>query len=56
MQEAKNNQLFTDLSAEESATINGGHRYYGRRYYSSRRYSRRPVRYYSRRRRYYSCY
>ena len=64
MQEKENNQLFTDLSTEESATINGGHGYYGRyrrsRYYGYgyRRYYRRPVRYYSRRRPYYygSCY
>ncbi|MDJ0555358.1 MAG: hypothetical protein QNJ68_13130 [Microcoleaceae cyanobacterium MO_207.B10] len=55
MQEAKNNQLFTDISSEESATINGGHGYYHRRYYGYRR-SYRPVRYYYRRRRYYSCY
>ncbi|NEQ74783.1 MAG: hypothetical protein F6K23_18075 [Okeania sp. SIO2C9] len=55
MQETKNNQLFTEISSEESATINGGHGYYGRRYYSYgyRRYYRsRPVRYYSRRRYY----
>ncbi|MCH2051136.1 MAG: hypothetical protein MK289_22570 [Trichodesmium sp. ALOHA_ZT_67] len=56
-QETKNNQLFTDFSTEESATINGGHRYYGsnshRGYYSYGyrnyypRYYRRSVRYYS---------
>ena len=62
MQEKENNQLFTDLSTEESATINGGHGYYGRyrrrRYYGYgyRRYYRRPVRYYSRRRYYGGCY
>ncbi|NEP73324.1 MAG: hypothetical protein F6K25_15380 [Okeania sp. SIO2G4] len=62
MQETKNNQLFTEISSEESATINGGHGYYGRRHYSYgyRSYYRsRPVRYYSRRRYYrsgYNCY
>ncbi|MGK7920770.1 MAG: hypothetical protein AB4080_12270 [Trichodesmium sp.] len=63
MQETENNQLFTDISTEESSTINGGHGYYGygyrRRYYGYgyRRYYRRPVRYYSRRRYYnYGCY
>lgn len=59
MQKTKDNQLFTDLSSEESSTINGGHGYYGRRYYGYRyrRYYRRPVRYYSRRRYYsYGCY
>ncbi len=64
MREKENNQLFTDISTEESATINGGHGYYshyghGRYYgYGYRRYYRRPVRYYSRRRPYYygSCY
>ena len=53
MQETENNQLFTDLSTKESATINGGHRYY--RHYGHRGYYnygypgyyRRPVRYYS---------
>ncbi|MGB3508621.1 MAG: hypothetical protein WBA93_05155 [Microcoleaceae cyanobacterium] len=57
MQETKNNQLFTEISSEESATINGGHGYYRRRYQSVsyRPYYRRRVRY-SSRRRYYDCY
>ncbi|NEQ76396.1 MAG: hypothetical protein F6K24_29225 [Okeania sp. SIO2D1] len=46
MQETKNNQLFTEISSEESATINGGHNFddcYG--YSRSQRYYRRPVSY-----------
>jgi hypothetical protein len=54
MQETQNNQLFTDLSAEESATINGGRRYYRRPYHGYRR--RYPGYVSSRRRRYPRCY
>lgn len=54
MQETQNNQLFTDISAEESATINGGHGYYRRRYHGYRR--RYPGYVSSRRRRYPRCY
>jgi hypothetical protein len=57
MQETKDTLLFTELTAEEAASVNGAH-YYGhrphrRRYYYSR--YRRP--YYSyRRSSYYGCY
>jgi hypothetical protein len=34
MQELKDNSLFTELTSEESASVNGGHYY--RRYRSSR--------------------
>jgi len=49
MQETQNSKLFSDLSSEESATINGGYYYddcygYGRRV----RYYRRPVNYHYR--------
>lgn len=59
MQATQNSELFSDLSAEESATINGGHYRsygyghgrrvrYGRRvsyHYRSYHYNSRPVRY-----------
>ncbi|GGA31892.1 hypothetical protein [Okeania sp. KiyG1] len=49
MQETQNTELFSELSTEESATINGGHNFddcYG--YGRSRRYYRRPVSYHYR--------
>ncbi len=49
MQETLNSELFSHLSSEESATINGGHYYddcYG--YGQSVGYYRRPVSYYYR--------
>jgi hypothetical protein len=44
MQETKDISLFTELTAEESASVNGGHYYSRRRYYSSRYGCHRPVR------------
>lgn len=49
MQETQNSELFSNLSSEESATINGGHYYddcYG--YGRPVRYYRRPVSYHYR--------
>ncbi|NJK69885.1 MAG: hypothetical protein HC789_21615 [Microcoleus sp. CSU_2_2] len=43
-QETNNTSLFTELTAEESASVNGGCRYSRRRYYPSRYGCRRPVR------------
>ncbi|NEP73325.1 MAG: hypothetical protein F6K25_15385 [Okeania sp. SIO2G4] len=45
MQETQNTELFSELSTEESATINGGHHFDGYDYGRFRRYSRRPVSY-----------
>ncbi|NJM63613.1 MAG: hypothetical protein HC849_31150 [Oscillatoriales cyanobacterium RU_3_3] len=42
-QETKDISLFTELTAEESASVNGGHYYARRRYYSSRN-CYRPIR------------
>lgn len=57
MQETKDTLLFTELTAEEAASVNGGH-YYGHRRHRQRHYYsryRRP--YYSyRRSSYYGCY
>jgi hypothetical protein len=48
MQENQNTELFSDLSSEESATINGGHYSDCYGYGRSVRYSRRPVSYHYR--------
>lgn len=58
MQETKETSLFTELTAEESASVNGGHYYsyrpHRRRYYYSR--YRRPYYSYYYRRSSYGCY
>ena len=49
MQETQNSELFSDLSSEESGTINGGHYYYDSYGYSRPvSYYRRPVSYHYR--------
>ncbi|MDJ0555359.1 MAG: hypothetical protein QNJ68_13135 [Microcoleaceae cyanobacterium MO_207.B10] len=48
MQETKNIELFSDISSEESATINGGYHYDCYGYGRSVRYYRRPVSYHYR--------
>jgi hypothetical protein len=52
MQETKDVSLFTELTAEESASVNGGHYYGGcrRRYRPTRYYGCRRPRYVRRRR------
>lgn len=53
--ELQNNELFTDLSEEESSTVSGGHYYGGYGCYRPRAYHRsyyRPVAYYYHRPRY----
>jgi hypothetical protein len=60
MQETKDTLLFTELTAEESASVNGGHSYgrlHRRHHYYSRYRHRRPYySYYYRRSSYYGCY
>ena len=53
MQETKDTLLFTELTAEESASVNGAHRY-GRSYRRRDYYSRYDRPYYSYHRPYYS--
>ncbi|MCL2924768.1 MAG: hypothetical protein MGF17_09115 [Trichodesmium sp. MAG_R04] len=49
MQETQNSELFSDLSSEESCTLNGGHYYHNSYSYSrSVPYYRRPVSYHYR--------
>ncbi|MGB3508619.1 MAG: hypothetical protein WBA93_05145 [Microcoleaceae cyanobacterium] len=48
VQKIQNTELFSDLSSEESATINGGHYYDCDGYGRSVRYRRRPVNYHYR--------
>lgn len=45
--ELQTNELFTDLTEEESSTVSGGH-YYGGYYGCRRFYGYRPVYYYHR--------
>jgi hypothetical protein len=57
MQETKDTLLFTELTAEESASVNGGHSY-GRSHRRHRYYARyrRPYYSYYYRRSSYGCY
>jgi hypothetical protein len=61
MQETKDTLLFTELTAEESASVNGAHgygrrSYHGRRHYYSRYHHRPYYSNYYRRSSYYGCY
>jgi hypothetical protein len=59
MQETQETSLFTELTAEEAASVNGAHGYgrrYHRRHHYYSRYHRPYYSYYYRRSSYYGCY